>query len=206
VLQGLDEDIRHSDNRQRQPWGVAIAIGVFTAVAYFLGARLGLVLLTELEGVAVFWPASGVAAGILIALGPRARAPVATGVIVATIAAHLLGDRIIWASIFSGLCNAGEATLTAWLVARWFGRQFELVSLDRVLGFLLSATLGAAIAAIGGAITMRLFHTTAPVLSIWRVWFASDGLGIVTIAPLLIGLPDRGAVALVILRGEQSSA
>src|SRR6185503_898802 len=84
VLQSLDKDIRHSDDRERQPWGVAIAIGVFTAVAYFLGARLGLVLLTELEGVAVFWPASGVAAGILIALGPRARAPVATGVMVAT--------------------------------------------------------------------------------------------------------------------------
>jgi PAS domain S-box-containing protein len=188
VLQSLDKDIRHSDDRERQPWGVAIAIGVFTAVAYFLGARLGLVLLTELEGVAVFWPASGVAAGILIALGPRARAPVATGVMVATIAANLLGDRNIWASVFSGLCNAGEATLTAWLVGRWFGQPFKLDSLNRVLGFLLAATLGAAIAAIGGAITMRLFHTTAPLLSIWRVWFASDGLGIVTIAPLLIGL------------------
>ena len=211
MLQSLDENIRHSNNRERQTWGVAIAIGVLTAVAYFLGARLGLVLLTELEGVAVFWPASGVAAGILIALGPRARAPVATGVIAATIAANLLGDRNLWASMFSGLCNAGEATLAAWLIARWFGRQFKLDSLNRVLGFLLAATLGAAIAAIGGAITMRLFHTTAPVLSIWRVWFASDGLGIVTIAPLLIGLaqivselrPRRelieGAVALVIL-------
>ncbi len=211
MLQSIDEEIRHSGNRGRQPWVVAIAIGVFTAVAYFLGARLGLVLLTELEGVAVFWPASGVAAGILIALGPRARAPVAIGVIVATVAANLLGDRNLWASIFSGLCNAGEATFTAWLVARWFGQPFRLDHLNRVLGFLLAAAFGAATAAIGGAITMRLFHTTAPVLSIWSVWFASDGLGIVTIAPLLIGLaqivrerPPRrelldGVVALVIL-------
>jgi hypothetical protein len=182
VLQSLDDDIRHSGDRGRQPWDVAIATGVFTAIAYFLGARLGLVLLTELEGVAVFWPASGVAAGILIALGPRARAPVAIGVIVATIAANLLGDRNLWASIFSGLCNAGEATFTAWLVARWFGQPFRLDHLNCVLGFLLAAAFGAATAAIGGAITMRLFHTTAPVLSIWSVWFASDGLGIVTSA------------------------
>jgi len=53
---------------------------------------------------------------------------------------------------------------------------------------LLAASIGAATAAIGGAITMRLFHTTAPIFSIWRVWFASDGLGIVTIAPVLIGV------------------
>jgi len=188
VLQSLGKDIRRSDDREQQSWGVAVAIGVFTALAYFLGARLGLVLVTELEGVAVFWPASGVAVGILIALGPRARAPVAIGVIVATIAANLLGDRNIWASVFSGLCNAGEAALIAWLVGRWFGQPFKLDTLRHVLGFLLMATLGVATAAIGGAIQMRLFHTTAPILSIWRVWFASDGLGIVTIAPLLIGL------------------
>ena len=211
MRQSGDENIRHSGSPGRPPWGVAIGIGVITAIAYFLTARLGLVLLTELEGVAVFWPASGVAAGILIAMGPRVRAPVAIGVIVATVAANLLGDRNLWAAMFSGLCNAGEAALTAWLVARWFGQPFRLDNLNRVLGFLLAATLGAATAAIGGAITMKLFHTTAPVLSIWRVWFASDGLGIVTIAPLLIGLaqivrerPPRrelvdGAVALVIL-------
>ena len=43
------------------------ALALFVAIAYFLAARLGLHLLTEFEGVAVFWPASGVAAGMLIA-------------------------------------------------------------------------------------------------------------------------------------------
>ena len=165
----LGVDIQQRDlSRPGRPWRIAIAIGVFTAFAYFLAARLSLVLLTELEGVAVFWPASGVAVGILMALGPGARAPVATGVIVATIAANLLGDRNLWASLFSGLCNAGGATLTAWLIGRWFGQPFRLDTLSRVLGFLLAATIGAAATAVGGAITMRLFHTTAPVLSIWQ--------------------------------------
>ena len=190
LLRKRDVDFQHPSklSQPQQLWSVAIATGALTAVAYFLGARLGLVLLTELEGVAVFWPASGVAAGILIALGPRARMPVAIGVAGATIAANLLGDRSLWASIFKGLCNAGEAMLTAWLVARWFGPSFRLDSLHRVLGFLLAATIGAATAAIGGAIAMRLFHTPAPIFSIWRVWFASGGLGIVTVAPVLIGV------------------
>ena len=214
MLRTLDVDIKHPGvSARHQPWDAAIATGIITAIAYFLAARLGLVLRTELEGVAVFWPASGVAAGILIALGPRARWPVAIGVVVATIVANLLGDRNLGASIFSGLCNAGETILTAWLVVRWFGPSFKLDNLDRVLGFLLAATIGAAFAAIGGAITMQLFHTTAPAFSIWQVWFASDGLGIVTIAPVLIGLaqiwrevrPRRelieGGASLVILAG-----
>ena len=214
MLRTLDVDIKHHGvSARHQPWDAAIATGIITAIAYFLAARLGLVLRTELEGVAVFWPASGVAVGILIASGPRARWPVAIGVVVATIVANLLGDRNLGASIFSGLCNAGETILTAWLVVRWFGPSFKLDNLDRVLGFLLAATIGAAFAAIGGAITMQLFHTTAPAFSIWQVWFASDGLGIVTIAPVLIGLaqiwrevrPRRelieGGASLVILAG-----
>jgi PAS domain S-box-containing protein len=208
----LDVDIQHNGRPLRgRPWSEAIATGVLTGIAYFLAARLSLVLLAELQGVAVFWPASGVAVGILLASGPRARAPVAIGVIVATVAANLLGDRNLWASLSSGFCNAGGALLTAWLVGRWFGQPFRLDALSRVLGFLLAATIGAAATAAGGAVTMHLFHTSAPVLGIWQVWFTSDGLGVITIAPLLIGFaqalreprPHRelieGAVALVVL-------
>ena len=42
---------------------------------------------------------------------------------------------------------------------------------------------------IGGAIAFKLFHsTTTPILTTWQHWFASDGLGIITVAPLLIEL------------------
>jgi PAS domain S-box-containing protein len=208
----LDVDIqRNAQGLAGRRWSEAVTTGLLTAGAYFLAARLSLVLLAELEGVAVFWPASGVAVGILMALGPSARAPVAIGVVFATVGANLLGDRNLWASLFSGFCNAGGAMLTAWLIGRWFGQPFRLDTLARVLGFLLAATIGAAVTAAGGAVTMRLFHTTAPMLGIWQVWFTSDGLGVITIAPLLIGLaqvlreprPRRelaeGAAALVIL-------
>ena len=78
--------------------------------------------------------------------------------------------------------------MAAWLIERWFGQPFKLDGLHRVLGFLVAAILATATAAVGGAIAMDLFHTDAPLLSIWRVWFLSDGLGIVTVAPLIIGL------------------
>jgi len=42
-------------------------------LAYFLAALLSYDLSLQAEGLAVFWPASGVSSGFLIALGSRAR-------------------------------------------------------------------------------------------------------------------------------------
>jgi PAS domain S-box-containing protein len=176
--------------------GLAVAVGI----AYFLAARLGLALLTKPDGVAVFWPAAGVASGVLIALGPRARLPVAAGAIAATVIANLLGDRNVSSAIVFALCNAGEALLVAGMIEFYFGSSFNFDRLRNVLGFLVAATVGAVVSGIGGTAGYALFHSsTASVPTIWYHWFASDALGIITTAPLLIGLglatrepPPRG--------------
>jgi integral membrane sensor domain MASE1 len=103
------------------PIGLAVAVGV----VYFVAARLSLALLTKPEGVAVFWPAAGVSAGVLIALGSRAAWPVVVGTMAATIVANLFGDRNLWSAVLFGFCNAGEAVLTAWLVGYYFGSDFS---------------------------------------------------------------------------------
>ena len=165
---------------------MAVAIGV--GIVYFLAARFSLSLLTKPDGVAVFWPASGVAAGVLIALGPRAKWPVAIGAAAATIAANLLGDRSIAGAVTFALCNAGEAMLAAGFIQRQFGSGFALHGVRQVIGLLAAAVFGSAISGIGGVLGFKLFHfSTAPTLTIWQHWFASDALGILTVAPLLIG-------------------
>ena len=60
------------------------------AIAYFLMAQLGLFLLAQPSDVAVFWPASGVAAGFLIMSGRRAYPALVIGVVIGTVAANLL--------------------------------------------------------------------------------------------------------------------
>jgi PAS domain S-box-containing protein len=170
-------------------WGGAIGLTVAVGVAYFLAARLGLALLTQPDGVAVFWPAAGISSGVLIALGPRARLPVAAGAMAATIIANLLGDRTIWSALVFALCNAGEAVLAAGVIEYFFGTNFGLGRLRNVLGLLAAAFIGAGVSGIGGTLGFTFLHaSTAPVLTTWHHWFASDGLGIVTVAPLLIGL------------------
>src|SRR5579862_2463350 len=181
-------------------------------VAYFLAARLSLALLEKPDGVAVFWPAAGLASGLLIVAGPAARWPVMIGVMVATMCANLLGDRDVWSSLFSAVANATEAVVVAGLIQRAYGSPFELNTLRRVLGLFVATIIGTAISGIPGTLGFIWFHTaTASIPTVWFHWVASDSLGTVTVAPLLIGLvsvlrnaPSRsevaeGVVAIVVL-------
>src|SRR5262249_16961003 len=84
--------------------GVALAIGL----VYYLAGGLGVGLVLKPEGVAVFWPAAGISSGSLIALGRRARWPVAAGVIAATMVVHLVIADPLWAGVAWGMCNAAE--------------------------------------------------------------------------------------------------
>ncbi len=174
-------------------WAGYIGLTAAVGLAYFLAAQLSLGLLVKPDGVAVFWPAAGISSGVLIALGPRARWPVAAGAMIATIAANLMGDRNIWAATSFAFCNAAEALITAGLIQHYIGPGFSLDRLRHVLGLLAAAVVGTVISGIGGAIGYKLFHSpTVPMLSTWRHWFASDAVGIVSVAPLLIGF--AGAV------------
>jgi PAS domain S-box-containing protein len=182
----------HPFARSFPPWIFTGSLAAAVGIAYFLAARLSLALLTP-DGVAVFWPAAGVSAGVLIALGPKARLPVVIGVIAATIVANLLGDRNIPSAIVFAGCNAFEAVLVSDLIGRYFGIRSRLGNLRGVLGLVTAAIVGAAVSGIGGTVGYWLFHQSATsVLTIWYHWLASDALGIIAVTPFVIGL-DRVA-------------
>jgi PAS domain S-box-containing protein len=169
--------------------GANVISTVGVALAYFVAARLSLALLEPVDGVAVFWPAAGVASGILIALGSAARWTVVVGVVAATIAANLLGDRNIWNSVSSAVANAGEAVIVAGLIHRFCGSPFELNELQRVLALFAATVVGTSLSGIVGTAGFVLFQgSAASPPEIWLHWFSSDALGIIAVAPLAIGL------------------
>ena len=179
----------HQPASLSQRWFNSAGVAVALAIAYFLAARLGLVLLTEPDGVAVIWPAAGVSAGALIGLGSKARWPVIAGTMAATVAANILGDRNIWGAIVFAACNAGEAVIVAALIESYFGSSFSLDKPRNVVGLVAATVVGTAISGVGGTLGFALFHSSsASILTIWQHWFASDALGIIAVAPLLIGL------------------
>src|SRR5260221_6543415 len=203
---------RKTRTDSRLLWIAAMGLATAVGIAYFFAAQLSLEFLAKPDGVAVFWPAAGVSSGRGIALGRDARLPVAGGVMVAAIIANLTGDRNVWGATAFALCNAGEALLTAWLIERYFGSPFRLDRLRNVLGLLAAAAVATAASGIGGTVAYKLFHSpTAPIWTTWQHWFASDAVGIITVAPLVIGLAEavreppprneiiEGVVALVAL-------
>src|SRR5579862_9848567 len=183
VQQGLPADGPPIQQRVG-PLVLTIAVGV----AYFLAARLSLMLMTP-PGVAVFWPAAGVSSGILIALGRWARWPVAVGVIAATLAANLTGDRSAFASSAFALSDAGEALLVAWIVERYVASDLSGHGrLNHLLALLVATIVGTAVSGIGGVLGYKLgYIPDSPAWTVWRQWVASDSIGIVTVAPLIIG-------------------
>jgi signal transduction histidine kinase len=213
MLEGLSANAQRRQTKGLLRRGlVSVALAAVVGLAYFLAARLSVELVLKPEGVAVFWPAAGISSGVLVALGPRARWPVAAGVTLATIVIHQLIADPLWAGTALGLSNAAEAVITAALIERFFGSDFSLDRLRHVLGFLVAVIVGTAASGIGGAVTYRLFQgSLAAMLTTWQHWFASDAIGIVIVAPLVIGVsaavrlpPPRseiieGAAALVAL-------
>ena len=172
------------------PWAISVVATVAVAIAYFLSARLSLALLEKPDGVAAFWPAAGVASGVLIVAGSAARWPVIFGVMAATILANLLGDRNIWSSIVFAVANASEAAIVAGLIERSYGSLFELNTLRRVIGLFAATIAGTVVSGIVGTIGFVWFHgdAIASAPTVWLHWFASDALGTLTVAPLVIGL------------------
>src|SRR5262245_21164700 len=170
-------------------WIGSVGLGIAVGGAYFLAAHHSLAQLTKPDCVAVFWPAAGIAAGTLIALGAKARVPVTLAVLIASVAAGLIGGRNFPAMIVFALCNAAEPLLVASLVRQHFGKDFALDSLRNVLGFFAAAGVGPALSAIVATAGFVLFYNPrAPLPTTWLNWFASDALGIIMVAPLLIGL------------------
>jgi signal transduction histidine kinase len=164
--------------------GLAIAVGV----AYFLAARLS-VGLRGPDGVVVFWPAAGISSGILIALGPNARWPVAAGVMAAIIPASFMAGRTLAPAVAFALSNAAEPVITAGLIHRYFGPNFHLGRLRAVVGLPAAAIAGTAISGIGGAVGYKLATPAAiPIVTFWWHWFTSNVVGILAVAPLVTGV------------------
>jgi integral membrane sensor domain MASE1 len=165
--------------------GLTLAVGI----TYFAAVQLSLAVIIKSDGIALFWLAGGVSSGILIVLGTDARLPVAGGVAAATIIARLINDGNIAVATAVAFCNVSETLLAAWLIERHFGFPFSLDRLRNVLGLLAVASAATAASGVGASAAYKLFHAPpAPIWTTWQHWFGSGAVGMITVAPVVIGL------------------
>jgi signal transduction histidine kinase len=186
LAEGGRQHFARGESLRRLVGGIGLA--ALVGVGYFLAAAFSVRLILEPEGVAVFWPAAGLSSGLLIVLR-HARWPVLAGVIVATAITHIIISDPLWAGVALGLCNGVEALITAGLIHYYFGPDFSLNGPRKVISLLAAAVIGTSVSGIGGAIIYWLMRgPSAPPLETWQHWFASDAIGIIAVAPLVIGL------------------
>ena len=176
-------------NSLTRRWAGSIGLAAAIGLAYFLTASISYGLALQSEGLAVFWPASGVSSGLLIALGSRARWPVVGGVIIAVVANHLIMANPLRVGIAFAVSDAAETLIIAGLIERYFGAEFSLDRLRHVLGMLVAAVSGTCVSGIGGVVASVLLQPpTVPIPTIWEHWVTSNTIGFIAVAPLLIGL------------------
>jgi signal transduction histidine kinase len=171
-------------------WTWVRSIGIAAAVGgtYFLAAQLSNSFLITPETV-IFWPAAGISSGLLISLWSIARWPVLAGVMVATAAANLLRHFGVAATAAWVLGNTAEPLVIALLMQHYFGAHFKIDRLYCVLGLFAAAVAGTAVASTWWTFVYYwLFASLNEPTATWLHWIVSDFAGIVSVAPLVIGI------------------
>jgi signal transduction histidine kinase len=175
-----------------QRWVASMGLAAAVAVLYYLVAYLSLtgLFFYQSEGVTVFWAAAGISSGLLISLGSRERWPVLVGVFVAAFLIPLVVlRRGVWLATIFSLCDVVEPIIIAGLIRRYFGVDFALDQLGKVFGLAGATIAGTAPSSLAGAVASRLFlGPNIQILITWLHWWTGVGVGVVTVAPVVIGL------------------
>ena len=157
--------------------------------AYYAAARLGLRVALIERNVTPLWPPTGIALVAFLVYG-RAVWP---GVALAAFAVNL---PISTNALAAGATAAGNtlAPLVAvsLLVSVGFRREIDrlwdavdIVFLGALLSMLISASVGAGILVLSGAISANEFPGA------WAVWWTGDAMGVLVVAPFLLSLFQR---------------
>jgi serine phosphatase RsbU (regulator of sigma subunit)/integral membrane sensor domain MASE1/anti-sigma regulatory factor (Ser/Thr protein kinase) len=160
---------------------------VLVAVAYYLGARLGLNLSLVDRNVTPLWPPTGVAVAAFLIFG-RSLWP---AVAVAAFAINLpISTNVLAALVTAGGNTAAPLVAVLLLQRVGFRRQLDtlrdalaIVFLGALASMLVSASVGAATLAVSGGIS------TSELPSAFAVWWTGDAMGVLVVAPFLLSIP-----------------
>jgi PAS domain S-box-containing protein len=155
------------------------------AITYWIAVRLGLLVVAQPEGIASIWPASGLALALLL-LNPRCQWPSLLGVIfMANAAGNLSAGNPLWVSLGFALANILEPFLCAWVLTSICRARITFTAIPEIFALFGVALIVNAFTALIGA-AVPAIAISAPFWDTWRLWWASDGLGILLVTPLIV--------------------
>jgi len=174
--------------RGKQVPGWAHALG--TAVAIMVIAWASVEASAFTKGVALWWPAAGVAVAAVITARPRARVTIVLIVLLTSLAGNVLAGRSLSVSVLFGVSNAAEAAVAAWWLLRGRVNRPSLETLGDLWRLIVAAALGAVVIALGATVAVVLLTDGAP----WPLFLhvlASHASATLLIVPLVLRQPKE---------------
>jgi integral membrane sensor domain MASE1 len=156
-----------------------------TGLAYYAGARIGLLPALVRGQVTPFWPPTGIAVVCLLVFGLRSL----PGVAIAAFAVNAPLGPTLPAAL--GIATGNTlAPLAAVFAIRLLKVSLELGRLRDSLLFVVIALASMTISASVGTTMLRVSGgvRTAQIWSTWSVWWAGDAMGVLVVAPVLLHL------------------
>lgn len=183
--------------RPQQP-----ALLVAFAVGYLLLNILSLSLGSRANFVAVFWPASGVAAAAVYAVRSGDRGWVVLAVFVDNSLANVLHGSPVGNSLGFGVANAVETTAFAALFVPLASTASGITKWGR---FVASVAGSVAVGSVVAATVVAAGHRGVSFPDAAQTWFVADAVGMIVVAPMLMFLPDHRAARARLARGGRSA-
>jgi signal transduction histidine kinase len=162
-----------------------IWIAIVTVI-YLVAGRLSLKLLFKPEGIAAVWPASGIFLSAILLARPKLR-PYLIGVLfIADFILEMQAGSILIVSLIYAFSLTLDACLSAWLIIRFVGVPVTFDKVKHVFGFitlsvLLSNALAASLASLAPSLILN-----APYWLSWKLWWSSDAVGNLLVAPFIM--------------------
>jgi diguanylate cyclase (GGDEF)-like protein/PAS domain S-box-containing protein len=165
----------------------------FFVIAYWLTVRLGLLLVTQPEGIASIWPTSGFALAVVILTPKRRWATLLAVIFITNAVGNWSGGNLPLVSLGFALANTLEAALGAAVLTYFCKSKITFERSREVIALLLAATLVNGLTALlGAAVSTAAFHGS--LMNAWLIWWTADGLGIILVTPFIISLTARKMV------------
>jgi diguanylate cyclase (GGDEF)-like protein len=167
---------------------------VLLPVLFFVGAKLSLALALMPGSIVMLWLPNGVLLAALLHFHMRRYGLFAVAILLAEIAADYPTYTFLEAMLF-GAINLTEATLAYFLLMRWrFNSTFAgPIDLVKFLGA--GPVISACVAATAAGATHIYFRNAdITYLQFARVWWFSDGMGLLIVTPLVLSLWPTAAV------------
>jgi diguanylate cyclase (GGDEF)-like protein len=158
---------------------------VLLAAAYFLAAKLALLAAIPPGYATAVWPASGIALASVLLQGSR----IWPGIWLGASLVNVTVQSSLVAATVMGAGNTLEALAGAALFRAYIGRPGVFQRGEDVVKFVAIAASSATIAATVAAAPLAFVHSLhwPELLWNWWTWWQGDAVGIIIVAPLILG-------------------